>query len=71
MQEVLRLKKLEEKNEIDQEILRGELHYGSPQSKNKNLTTEISDLGISPNITQALSGRGASSTRGGSVLQNF
>lgn len=51
MQEVLRLKKLEEKNEIDQQILRGELHYGSPSSKKKNLTNDISEIGISPNIT--------------------
>jgi hypothetical protein len=70
MNEVLRLKKIEEKNEIDQQILSGQLHYGSPESrKNRNATNENSDHGISPNLSNHLSARGGSSTRGGSVLK--
>ena len=56
MNEVLRLKKIEEKNEIDEQIKLGYLDIGSPK-RNKLHSNEVSELGFGIGGTNALSAR--------------
>ena len=56
MQEVLRLKKIEEKKEIDEQIKQGNLIMGSPGSKrDNNYINELSEINYA--ISGALSVR--------------
>ena len=55
MQEVLRLKKIEEKKEIDEQIKQGNLLVGSPGSKRDNYINELSEINYA--ISGALSVR--------------
>ena len=55
MNEIIRLKKIEEKKEIDEQLKSGVLLVGSPKSKRAQAQQEMSDFGFG--LGGALSGR--------------
>lgn len=73
MQEVIRMKKLEERKEIDNQVDQGLLLVGSPDIKKNRIDIAHGDTTVRHELSEFQNqlGGGGTSARGGSILRSF
>lgn len=70
MKEVIRLKKLEEKREIDNQLNQGLLLVGSPDIKKNRIDIAYGDSTVRNELSDIANQIGGTSARGGSILRS-
>lgn len=70
MQEVIRMKKLEEKREIDNQLNQGILLVGSPDIKKNRIDITYGDNAVRNELSDIANPIGGTSARGGSILRS-